>query len=682
VWSTVLPLVAVALTVPAVAPVPAGADAARAPTPGQAGGVTIELVGQTPMVNPGGRIDFQLAIEGAPADGFVQLEVHGRVATRSEFVRSIDGEGLRSTVSNVSPMRLAELRADATDGTRRVPLFLDPDRRGGIPITLAGAYPVRIRVTDADASTLATLLTHIVVVDDTDESPPLAVAVVADLAVPPALQADGEVRLRTRRLERLSSLLNALMVTPELPLNLSISPETLDALEADRSDESTFVLEQLRETTRGRTVLGVPYTDVSTQALTDAGIADELDLHLARGRSVLGEELGVEPVADIWLTDDDLGPSGARTLADRGIQHLVVRADQVEELPAAPLSLAQRFDVALPEPGGGVPGASGPTGTAGDGIDAIEVDSRLAAHLRDDGPPAEAAQRLLAELAVIWIERPATSRAAVLVVDGTTRPDVLAGVLRGLDAGGVIEAVSLPEAFYRADRFTDPSGEPIVRELTPTRAEAFDDEVVTLLGGARTRLRGFESLIGPDNPRALPLQAQVLLSTARGLDTATRIEHLDAVSEEVDRVVAAVHVPEQPRVTLTSRVASIPLTIENDAGFPLEVVIHLDSQKLEFPDGSEIPVVLDAATTRLDLRVRTLATGGFPLDVRVTSPDGALELTSTRYRMQSTAVSGVGLFISVGAGLFLLAWWISHWHRTRRSRRLVPLEHDPAPAVE
>ena len=33
--------------------------------------------------------------------------------------------------------------------------------------------------------------------------------------------------------------------------------------------------------------------------------------------------------------------------------------------------------------------------------------------------------------------------------------------------------------------------------------------------------------------------------------------------------------------------------------------------------------------------------------------------------------SGVGIILSIGAGLFLLAWWAKHWRTARRARHLV-----------
>jgi hypothetical protein len=104
--------------------------------------------------------------------------------------------------------------------------------------------------------------------------------------------------------------------------------------------------------------------------------------------------------------------------------------------------------------------------------------------------------------------------------------------------------------------------------------------------------------------------------------------------------------------------------------------VLLDSPKLEFPQGDVIEEVLPAAsTTRLDVEVTTRASGAFPLQVAVQSPDGSLSITSTRFTVRSTAISGVGLMISIGAGLFLAVWWARHFRKVRRARRLVSSDH-------
>jgi hypothetical protein len=64
----------------------------------------------------------------------------------------------------------------------------------------------------------------------------------------------------------------------------------------------------------------------------------------------------------------------------------------------------------------------------------------------------------------------------------------------------------------------------------------------------------------------------------------------------------------------------------------------------------------------------------------VTSPDGSIVLDRSTFDVRSTAISGVGIFLSIGAGLFLAIWWARHWRDTRRSRRLVPAPTDGPPS--
>jgi len=44
-------------------------------------------------------------------------------------------------------------------------------------------------------------------------------------------------------------------------------------------------------------------------------------------------------------------------------------------------------------------------------------------------------------------------------------------------------------------------------------------------------------------------------------------------------------------------------------------------------------------------------------------------IARTTFTVQSTALSGVGVFLSVGAGLFLVVWWSRHAWKARRAAR-------------
>ena len=181
-------------------------------------------------------------------------------------------------------------------------------------------------------------------------------------------------------------------------------------------------------------------------------------------------------------------------------------------------------------------------------------------------------------------------------------------------------------------------------------------------------------MIGSGSPRADPLDERVLVSASADLTPDGRLAYLDAVRHAVAVEAAKVATQERQTITLTAREGRVPLLIRNRAGYPLNVVVRLDSDRLAFPDnpGGRLDLVLTDEITRIDVQVRARSSGDSLLDVVITSPDGRLALSRVRHRIRSTAVSGLGVGLSIGAGLFLLFWWAGTARRARR-RRLGPL---------
>ena len=641
------------------------AGAARSTTepPAAAQTASVRLVSQTPTVPRGGTFEITVRTDGIPEDALLELVLRGRVRSRSELAASMEGAALRTQVYRAStPM--TSLPTDAAGG-RHLSLSLDPTA-GGIAVTASGAYPVEVRALDINGAEIATLVTHLLVEpDERDESPPLAVAVVAEVDAPPATRSDGTTTRLDLDLEGAAELLVTLANHEDVPATLAVRPETLDALAAGDRPEHTAILDALTAAASGRSVLALPYVDVSPDALAQSGLAAELSEQLDHGRDLLVDQLRVEPSGTTWLAGTDLSPVGLSQLADAGVRHVVVDPGQLEPLRAGllSLSLAQTFliEADLDPP-----------------IDALSLDEQVTDRLGTSATPGLELSRLLAELAVLWFEQPGIERGVAVPIDPSVRADVLDGLLAALDDSGIFEAVSLDDLFAAASPLRQTGGGLVDRALMPMRTTAIDRTVARDLRGARALLDSFESLLGPDSPRAEPVAAQLLLATAAELDHDEQRAHLVAARAAVDAVVDAISTPNRETITLTARDGTIPLTVRNDAGVRVHVVVRLHSAKLEFPSGSSRSVVLSDPTTRLDIDVRARASGSFPLEVEVLSPDGAILLATIDFSVQSTAVSGVGVVLSAGAAMFLLVWWARHWRRTRRSGKLVASTHPAA----
>ena len=136
----------------------------------------------------------------------------------------------------------------------------------------------------------------------------------------------------------------------------------------------------------------------------------------------------------------------------------------------------------------------------------------------------------------------------------------------------------------------------------------------------------------------------------------------------IKTIISKVRGPKGQRVTLTSRRASIPISLLNGTGRPLQVRVRLESDQLRFLDGNERFITLASENTTERFRVESRSTGAFPLEITVTSPDGALTVNAGELTIRSTVVSGVGAVLTAGAGIFLLLWWGNDLRRSRRRR--------------
>jgi hypothetical protein len=232
---------------------------------------------------------------------------------------------------------------------------------------------------------------------------------------------------------------------------------------------------------------------------------------------------------------------------------------------------------------------------------------------------------------------------------------------------------------------TGPSLQPRERQLLPAEPVALG-AYPSRLQSVAGQVGGFHSMIVPDDPTgqalARSLDMVVLSSGALSLDDGERLAYLDGADATVRAQTDKITTPEQQVVTLTSGEGIIPLSINNPLPYPVLVTVTFASAKLEFPGGPdqtggpEQPVSLPANTsTPVRVHVRVRASGAFPLEVTVRSPDKTLTISSTRFTVRSTAVSGLGLVLTIVAGLFLLLWWARHFRDGRRARRLVASTH-------
>ncbi|MBI2709848.1 MAG: hypothetical protein HYX34_09150 [Actinobacteria bacterium] len=604
---------------------------------------------------------------GAPRGARIQARLYQRVEDQPTFLRTLFGADLGESLASVPPVALDLLPASAGNnnagaGTKRATLtvgLLSHNVTGPGNLGLsrglggAGAYPLAVDLVDAKGSSLNQIVTHLVRLPAPDaEVAPLRVALVVPVHAPPTTSPGGATsRLPARVVRSVAATALALRAHPSVPVSVAATPETVDAL-ARQGGDAASALDSLRRALAGRQLIAEPYVDVRLSDWVDAGLSEELTRLRDRGTAALTARLK-RPDGRTFLLRGPLTRDAARLMRLTGV-------DQVVADPGATSPDSRST--------GGAPPARLPysveTGLA---TPLVVIDSSEGALLTQRADPVLAAHRLLADLVTIWQSDPGAAR-GVVVAPGpdwqVAGPD-LEAVLAGLTAGGrVVRPTTLAGLFdgLRSEgaRRPRPSGNDL--DGYPASVQA-----------ARRQVASFASLLPKADPLPAALDQRLDVSAADDLRPAQRLAYPAAVLAAIGRRTAAIDAPARQTVTLTARDTDLPVVVRNRLSRPIDVVVTLEAgSRLEFPLGATVSERLEPGTQRFRIRVRARSPGTSPLLVRVTSPDGGIVLATTRYTVRSTAVSGLGAALSIGALLFLLLWWARHWRRSRRTRRAGP----------
>ena len=310
----------------------------------------------------------------------------------------------------------------------------------------------------------------------------------------------------------------------------------------------------------------------------------------------------------------------------------------------------------------------------------MAADPGLGTHFQTGDDPVLAAHQFLADLAVIYFDAPGsrTARAVAAVPpnDWPSDPVFLNTVLDGLTANPIVAPITLDDLFSSVAAATAVKGKGVLlRSLAPSSVSPDDALPGSAIRNTRRRLSAFGSMLDPDNQPSADVYDQIelglLASESTDLRGRQHAATLDAVDRLVGKQLAMIHMPPNRSVRLTARQGDIPITVLSDAPYPLHVVLNVErSDKFRYTVPQMPPLARRATVVPMGVEVRT--SGAFPLKVSIDSPDEGLTISQTHFTVRSTAASGVGIVLSIGAGVFLLVWWLRHFRHGRRAGELLP----------
>ena len=624
---------------------------------------SIRLVRQPAWAAPETAADFVLDIDPPPGAAEVRVVVHRAVTSRGAFHEAIGGERLGTVAGRIS-IPAGELLGEG--GRRTLTLGIEgaePDPQRLVP-GRSGVYPVEVELLSSDGP-VDGFITPLVVL--APGVVPLTVSWVWPLDATPAHLPSGRIRSSASRAMapggRLARMVAAAARHPDIPLTLAPSPETLEAwAELGDPDGGTGAVAGTLATARSilppaatttRQVLAGPYVPVDMPTALANDLDTEVDDQFFQGPAALANVLGAG-LSPATVQVSRLDVASLARLRLYGTERVVVDP-QTLELADQRLTPARPFLI----PGRGRP------------LPAAVNDPDLAGLLEGDDPSGLRAARFLAGLALVALEAPRSPRGVVV----SPRPDwnpsasLLDGVLEGLRSHPALTPKVLDGYFADVPVETQ-DGRPVERELAETET-ATPSLTPADLAALRDELGAFGEVMGENQEIAAQVDRGLLIAQSWRLPAAGSLSanrYLRGAKDLMAGVTGRVRGPDG-RVTLTARKATIPISLLNPTGHPLNVRVRLESDQLLFPEGSERVLTLPGENTTENFKVETRASGAFPLTITVTSPDGRLPVATSELTVRSTVVSGVGAMLTAGAGLFLLLWWANDLRRGGRRRR-------------
>ena len=623
------------------------------------------LVEQDFDITPAGEIVLELDLPGDTtmadlADTTLTVDVYGALASRDQVDAAAGGVSSRALDSISFPV--AFLGATATSDLRVVvPTEVDTRTPAALQLPRPGLYPLSVSIQRDEVEVVGlTTFVHRLPADDETSERPLQVAVVLSSVEPVTLDGAAEVVVTDAALDELERLATALDGSP-VPIAVRLAPALLDALAAD--DRHAELLDRLRAAFAGDDLLSGPLLPLDVSA---AAAADRQTLYtqwLRDGEDALASVADAPPTRSVTVIDRPLSAAGGALVRDLGARLLVITPAAYADLdgPDAQSVGSALVDVSV---------------STTSRVPATVVDERVAA-LLDSGAeqPALTAVTIAAHLVA---ERQALAdqgidpsrRGVALSSRDLSLPNLtlFTRVVQLLGDTSGLELVHLDTLGLRSDVATDADGQPLAVGLPDTVAATISSRV-TVMTSLTEQAVDTGSMLSAESARPQQWQKLIAVLPTEALTDDQVTAVAGDLFAEFAAIRGAVELPEGFPFTLTGRRSTVPVKIGNNGTEPLTVLVSLSSPKLFFPDGPQIVVLEPGQFTEVKVRIEARSNGDTPVSLEVRTPNGGARLgQAVPLKASVTAMSGLGNLVTGAFALVLIAWWLRHVGKNRRSR--------------
>ena len=613
--------------------------------------VDVRLVAQNFNVLAGTQFRFTVDVLDATVRN--QLEQDPTTTLRiTVFAPVTTREQVRSITEGAEPVRelaVADLRLIqlAQTETNNFTAFLSSTARtNSLLLTDDGVYPIQISFM-RDGQPVSKLNTFVNFYNSSTETSRLPIAIASKVTTPLALAPNGTIVISGATRKKLANLAQSLE-SGGTPLSVQVSPEILDGLAQSTQPVDIDLLTRLQTAFSNHDLLRAPFVPFDPSSAQRTGrINDFLQLQ-SLGDEIIELRNGDKNLStNIWFSNVLIDADGTELLHDFNVHTVVLTPQAVAKIGALdnyakPYRISS--DVAL---------------RTTDPLYATALTS-------NQGNPVITAYSLAAEL--LMQRQEITDGGGVMssnfvILSTTTGAPIdaklLAPLAIAIDRAPQLRLralSSIPRANSETTLVKIPRSNRVDVSVAGKASDSLADEL------ASTSL-----MLPTDAPQHAAWTTTRLVMLDDRLSGENFASYFKGFRNQLRLLRISVRVPRSLSFTLGERKSDLRLQLRNSAAVDLTVSVEISSAKLQFPDKDRVITVPANGTIDLVIPVVARASGRFPIEVVLYTPDG---LVQAGQRVQLTArvaaIAGLGLVVSGASALVLLAWWLSHWRTNRR----------------
>ena len=388
-----------------------------------------------------------------------------------------------------------------------------------------------------------------------------------------------------------------------------------------------------------------PPSSVDFAGLSTNGFSSEVSRQIALAGQFLRSLTGRYPDGPLFVAAPT-SDAALVALASAGVSDVVLPDTSLSVPPSTTLTWGAPFHL---------PAAATITGLATDsGLEQLAANAAI--------EPGRRAALTLATLAFLHFEAPNAPAVRTVVLPlnvGAVSPTYLADLLGASSSNPFVSPATLAPSFDASLIGSNTS--PAEQILSPAAASVWSTNNVATLKELISRTGSYLQAIGSPT-QSVALETYLALSEQLG-SPPSRQSALAAAAAYLNKQLGDFRIDESA-VTLTGSRSELPITIFSSARYPVTLVLHLITDRLNFAKGDTYAVTLSAPTTSLRITTTDRRGGSLTLQLELTTPDGNLLLTKAAVQVRDTGISVVGYILS-GSSLVVLAWW---WLLTYRRK--------------